>query len=72
MRELDVFGKRVLVEYTASGWVAFYPGADGKRRAASDLWIPGFVRSEAELVEYLADLCHEDASPAHNEVRWIR
>lgn len=71
MRELAVFGRRVLVERTARGWVAFYPGADGKRRPAHDLPVPPFVATEADLVHYLADLCHEWASPAHREVRWV-
>ena len=71
MRELDVFGRRVLVERTDDRWRAFYPGTDGKRRTARDLPIPDFVRTDDELVRYLADLCHEGATPERGDVRWI-
>ena len=40
MREVDVFGRRLLVERTATGWRASVPGADGKRGPVSETLIP--------------------------------
>jgi hypothetical protein len=60
--KLDVFGRRVLVERRADAWEAFYLGSDGKRRRAEDIFIPGTIPEE-ELARYLADLCHEWATP---------
>jgi hypothetical protein len=71
-RELDAFGRRLLAERTARGWAVFEPGADGKRRPALDLPVPAFVETEAELLRYVADVCHERASPRHPDVRWVR
>ena len=59
--KFNVYGKLVTVEKTGSGWAVFYPGADGKRRTASDIFIPSFI-SEADLEGYLADICHEWAN----------
>ena len=64
----DVFGRRLIVERSAGRWQAFYGGPDGKRREARDLVIPAEV-AEAELERYLADLCHEWASPQAPHVR---
>jgi hypothetical protein len=72
VRELDVFGRPVLIQRQAGEWVAFYPGADGKRSRAHDLLIPSFIATEDELLQYLADLCHEWATPEHDRVRWVR
>jgi hypothetical protein len=66
--EFDVFGRRVLVERTPEGWRALYPGPEGKRRTATDLVIPPEM-AEEQLGGYLADLCHEWATPEHSEVR---
>jgi hypothetical protein len=65
---LDVYGRDVLVERDVKGWSAFYVSAEGKRRVAEDIIIPGRVREE-ELVQYIADLCHEWAEPGYPEVR---
>ena len=65
--KFDVFGKIVLVEMQSSRWVAYYPGPDGKRRPALDIVIPADI-GEAELEQYLADLCHEWATPRHQSV----
>jgi hypothetical protein len=69
-RELEVFGRRLLAERDAAGWHLFEPGADGKRRPAPGLLVPGFVTTDAELLAYLADLLHEHATPERSEVRW--
>ena len=70
MREVEVFGRRLLVEKTATGWRTYTPGDDGKRRPAVD--VPSFVVTDDELLQYLADLWHESARPDRNVVRWIR
>ena len=72
VREIEVFGRRLLLEWTGAAWVAYEPGADGKRRPAADVHIPAFVRTEAELERYLADLLHERATPANSAIRWLR
>ena len=64
----DVYGTSVAVEKTDNGWTVFYPGADGKRRPAEDIFIPPFV-SERELERYLSDLCHEWATENHPNAR---
>ena len=71
MREIDVFGTRLLADHRDGRWTLFHPGVDGKRRVAHDLMIPAFIVSESDLVAYLADLCHEAATPAHDQVRWV-
>ena len=68
--EFDVFGTRVLIERTATGWRAMYPGPEGKARVAHDIVIPADV-GEAELGRYLADFCHEWASREHPDVRTL-
>jgi hypothetical protein len=72
MREVEVFGRRLLVERTSSGWRTCVPGDDGKRGPLSDTMIPAFVRTDEELLQYLADLWHEGARPDRQTVRWIR
>lgn len=64
---LNVFGRLVAVERLAHGWQAFYIGADGKRGIAEDIIIPPRIQ-EHELVNYIADLCHEWADPDHTDV----
>ena len=70
MKRLDIFGHPFVVERTATGWGIFHPGAEGKRGPPLVLPIPHFVRTDEELASYLADLCHEWATPAHPDVRW--
>ena len=72
MREVEVFGKRLLVERTAAGWQAYLPGDNGKRRPAPGVIIPAFVVTDDELLRYLADLWHESAGPDRQTVRWVR
>lgn len=62
----NVFGKLVLIRGGAGGWQAFYPGPDGKRRPA-DFIVPDDIAG-ADLLEYLADLFHESATPRNNAV----
>lgn len=65
----EVYGRRIAVGRCGDDWAAWDLGADGKRRPA-DFQIPRFV-AEAELAQYLADLFHESATPAHGDVRRI-
>ena len=69
--EFDVFGRRLIVERTLSGWAVFYPYEEGKRREVPGIAIPPDVL-EVDIARYLADLCHEDASPTFPDVRRIR
>jgi len=71
MREIQVFGRRLLAERAGGRWAIFYPGADGKRQVAHDVVVPEFVVTDDDLVEYLADLCHEAATATNQQVRWI-
>jgi len=71
MREIQVFGIHLLADQQKGRWTLFYPGADGKRRPAHDLVVPEVVGTEDDLAAYLADICHEAATPTNHEVRWI-
>jgi len=59
--KFSVYGRDILVVDNDSGWTAFYPGTEGKRRPATDIVIPPDLPEE-ELAQYLEDLCHEWAS----------
>ena len=73
MREIEVYGRRLLVERTTAGWQTFIPGDDGKRGPSPPgVLIPAFVITDEELLRYLADLWHESARPDRRTVRWIR
>lgn len=61
-----VFGRHIVIERRDGGWLAFYPGNDGKRRPAG-FEIPPDVADE-DLGQYLADLFHEAWSPKHPDV----
>ena len=65
--KFDVFGRDILVVKSSSGWKAFYPGTEGKRRPARDIMIPPDIPEE-KLAEYLDDLCHEWANDRNNSV----
>ena len=66
--KFNVFGRDVQVIKADEKWLAYYCGADGKRRPASDIVIPNDV-PEAELTQYLGDLCHEWATSANPDVK---
>jgi hypothetical protein len=68
MIRFDVFGRPIGVERKGEQWVAYELGGEGKRCLAPGIVIPAFVE-EAELQQYLADFCHEWATPDHREVR---
>ena len=52
---LDVFGRLMLAEHTASGWKLFDLGPDGKRSRVKDIVIPDFI-SESGLDQYLDEV----------------
>ena len=66
--KFDVYGRRVTVELAGKTWRAWHHGTDGKRRPAEDIPIPGQLDLE-EIESYLADLCHEWATPQHPNVQ---
>jgi GNAT superfamily N-acetyltransferase len=63
----DVFGLVVIVCREGQGWLVFERGADGKRGLSEGIRIPPFIEAK-KLGEYLADLCHESATPERSEV----
>ena len=71
MREVEVFGRRLLVERSSDGWRTCVPGPDGKRGPISTTMIPAFIVTDEELLQFLADLWHEDARPGRETIRWI-
>lgn len=67
--KFSIYGRKVVeVIRDGSGWSAFYLGNEGKKRKADGLVIPSTVREE-DLVEYLADVFHEMATPANHEIK---
>ena len=68
--KFDVFGRKVLIHRTGSGWKVDYLSDQGKKRPATDVIIPDFI-TEDELEQYLTDLFHEGATEEHPEVRRI-
>ena len=66
--KLDVFGKLVLAIHTNDGWEMFYLSEGGKRRLATEIFFPNFVK-ETEIENYIEDICHEWATEKHPNVR---
>ena len=59
--KLDVFGKRMLVEWSDGAWRTYLLGAEGKR-SAINVAIPESV-TEGDLVQHFDDLYHEAVTP---------
>ena len=59
--KLDVFGKRMLIEWAEGAWRTYLLGPDGKRSLVN-ISIPNAI-SESELVQYFDDIYHEVATP---------
>ena len=68
--KFNVFGKRVAVERRVDAWRVFYLGDDGTRRPAEDIRIDADIEPDA-VRGYLADLCHEWATPAYPDVEQL-
>ncbi len=66
--KLDVFGKPVEIIRDGNRWLVFYPGNEGKKRRADDIILPPDLKEE-NLIEYIADLCHEWATLDSSEVK---
>ncbi len=49
---LDVFGRRVLVVRSEDKWSVFYLGNEGKRRLATDIFVPASV-TECQLEQFV-------------------
>lgn len=64
---LDVYGRKLEVYRHQGRWRVLLSGSDGKKRIAEDVMVPSHIRKE-ELVEYLADLCHEWSRPGRDQV----
>ena len=69
--KLDVFGKQVLAIHTNDGWEMFYLSEGGKRRPATEIFVPNFVK-ETEIENYIEDICHEWATERHPNVRRLK
>ena len=52
---------------TTDGWKAYHTGSDGKRRPAHDVMIPSEI-AESEVIQYVADICHEWARDGHLDI----
>ena len=59
----NVFGRRVLVTESESGWTVFYLG-EGTRIPAADIKLPPDIL-ESEIEQWLDDICHEWATAQH-------
>lgn len=66
----NVFGRLLQIEKRDNAWCVYHPSNDGKRRPSS-LVIPEFIQPD-ELVQYLTDIFHENASPKHPDVLQLR
>jgi len=66
---LDVYGTPMAAEHGLDGWRIFKLGTDGKRMELN-IVVPDFI-GENEIAQYLDDLFHESATPAHPCVRRI-
>lgn len=64
---LNVFGREMEVLRREGQWLAYHLGNEGKKRLAADLTIPAGI-DESELLTYIADVCHEWATPAQDRV----
>ena len=65
--KLDVYGTLMLAEHGPAGWRIFRWGNEGKRLPL-DIVVPDFI-GEGEIAQYMDDLFHESATPAHPCVR---
>jgi len=65
--KFSVYGKTIEVVRVNNRWQVFYLGNEGKKRLASDIVLPHELKQE-QLLEFIADLCHEWARPGKSEV----
>lgn len=62
----NVFGALVAIAGHPGAWHAYYLGVEGKRRPA-DFIVPDELAAD-ELLVYLGDLFHENATPRNKDV----
>jgi hypothetical protein len=68
--KFNVFGKVISLERSSTGqWLAWQGGSDGKR-VKVELAVPDEL-AENELIEYLFDVFHEEASPWNGDITRI-
>lgn len=65
--KLIVYGKMIEITRENEQWHAYYCGNEGKKRLAKDIIIPRHLGKD-ELVEYIADICHEWATDRNNKI----
>ncbi len=65
--KLNVFGTEMLIQRKQNSWHAYLLGNEGKRRDVPGLRIPPDL-DRSELITYLADIYHENASAKNNDV----
>ena len=68
---IEIFGRRFVVVRRPDGWAVHHPGDEGKRGPELEVPIPHDVLTPAALRDYLADVCHEWATPEQPRVRWL-
>jgi hypothetical protein len=68
---IEIFGRPFVAVRRHDGWAVHYPGDEGKRGPLLDVPIPHDVRTPRALRDYLADVCHEWATPERDRVRWL-
>ena len=67
---LNVFGRKMLAEYSSQRWHLTIVGDEGKNRPA-DLVVPQEIITVNDLVNYLNDVYHEAASRDQTSVEII-
>ena len=68
---LEIFGRPFVAVLRRDGWAVHYKGEEGKRGPLLEVPIPHDVRTPRALRDYMADVCHEWATPEHDRVRWL-
>jgi len=68
---LEIFGRPFVAVLRRDGWSVHHRGEEGKRGPLLEVPIPYDVRSPRALRDYMADVCHEWATPEHDRVRWL-
>ena len=68
---IEIFGRQFVAVRRRDGWAVHHPGGEGKRGPLLEVPIPHDVRTPRALRDYLADVCHEWATPEHDRVRWL-
>jgi ankyrin repeat protein len=68
---IEIFGRLFVAVRRHDGWAVHHPGDEGKRGPELAIPIPNDVRTPRALRDYLADACHEWATPEHDRVRWL-